>query len=74
MPANRLQNAQSLRRHLSELTSRPKDDAHSMPSHFYTSEDFLDLETELLIVVFRVVAKVEFHFQRTGNDVAGAGS
>lgn len=46
MPANAHQDAQSLRQHLSDLTSRSKDDAHSMPSHFYTSEDFLDLEKE----------------------------
>ncbi|MBU2942928.1 hypothetical protein Q4525_07410 [Shimia thalassica] len=33
-----------MRQHLTELTSRAKDDAYSMPSDFYTSEDFLELE------------------------------
>ena len=46
MPANMTQNAQSLRQHLTELTSRAKDEAYSMPSHFYTSDAFLELEKE----------------------------
>lgn len=46
MPANTPLNAQGLRQHLTELTSRSKDEAYSMPSPFYTSQDFLDLEKE----------------------------
>lgn len=38
--------AQGLRQHLTELTSKAKDEAYCMPSHFYTSEEFLELEKE----------------------------
>jgi len=38
--------AQELRQHLTDLTSQPKDEAYSMPSPFYTSQEFLDLEKE----------------------------
>ena len=48
MHANTTDDAQGLRQHLTELTSRSKDTAHSMPSHFYTSDAFLELEKERL--------------------------
>lgn len=44
MPANMTNAPQGLRRHLTDLMSRDDDEAYGMPSHFYTSEEFHDLE------------------------------
>lgn len=46
MQSQATRDVHGLRQHLTELTSRAKDDAYSMPSDFYTSEDFLELEKE----------------------------
>ncbi|SNT73897.1 aromatic ring-hydroxylating oxygenase subunit alpha [Paracoccus seriniphilus] len=40
------QDAQGLRQHLTELTSRETDEAFGMPPNFYTSEEFHELEKE----------------------------
>jgi choline monooxygenase len=46
MPAIDTRNAQGLRQHLTELTSKSKDEAYGMPSDFYTSDAFHELEKE----------------------------
>ena len=46
MPETNNQTVSDLRQKLAEMKILPDDNPRSMPAQFYTSEDFLKLETE----------------------------
>ena len=49
MPATHHETVLNLRQTLADMKTLSSEDARSMPAEFYTSKDFLDLETERVL-------------------------